>query len=155
MEKKIEKHFNSLKRAGGCSLPSSLALLVRLARDLPVAIVSGSGRKMIAEWIEELELTPHIDFYIGCEDYPTGKPDPRCYLMAAERLGLSSEKCLVFEDSNAGVTAAKAAGMHCVALRCHGARPQDLSAADWIVSDLAELDPDGLIRHPPQFRSQP
>jgi len=154
LEERISHHFQELKRSEDCSLPSSLALLVRLARDIPTAIVSGSNRQMIGEWISDLGLSAHIHFYLGCEDYPAGKPDPRCYLMAAERLGLRPDACLVFEDSSAGVQAAKAAGMYCVALRRDGARPQDLAAADWIVSDMAELDPDGLMQQPPRFGEQ-
>ena len=56
-------------------------------------------------------------FYLGCEDYSPGKPDPACFRLAAERLHVRPEECLVFEDSAAGVQAAKAAGMACIALR--------------------------------------
>ena len=152
LETRIDHHFGRLKQAGDFALPSSLALLIRLARDRPVVIVSGSSRHMVGEWVDELGLQPHIDFYLGCDDYPIGKPDPSCYLMAAEKLGVPPDTCLVFEDSSAGANAAKAAGMHCVALRRHDARQQDLSAADCIVADLGELDPTGLGEHPPTFR---
>jgi HAD superfamily hydrolase (TIGR01509 family) len=141
LEERIDRQFNALKKMGDVRLPSSLEMLVRLAENRPVVIVSGSSRQMVGEWLKELRLEPHVRFYLGCEDYPAGKPDPCCYLMAAERLGLPPASCLVFEDSGAGVNAAKAAGMYCVALRRDGARPQDLSAADCIVSDLADLDP--------------
>lgn len=153
LETRIDHHFGILKQAGDFALPSSLALLIRLAQDWPVAIVSGSSRHMVGEWIDELGLQPHIHFYLGCDDYPIGKPDPSCYLMAAEKLSVTPADCLVFEDSSAGANAAKAAGMHCVALRRQGAREQDLSAADCIVAGFDELDPTGLCEHPPTFRS--
>ena len=148
LEAKIARHFNMLKSGRSFVLESSRALLIRLAADRPVAIVSGSGRSMVAGWIEDLRLASHIAFYLGCEDYPVGKPDPGCYWMAAERLGIPSGTCCVFEDSTAGVSAAKAAGMYCVALRRDGARWQDLSAADRIVGDLAEIDPAGFYFQP-------
>lgn len=144
LEARIDRHFYTLKSGGGFALESSRALLIQLAADNPVAIVSGSSRAMVADWIEDLQLDPHIVFYLGCEDYPIGKPDPSCYRMAAKRLGLPPGDCLVFEDSTAGVKAAKTAGMYCVALRRAGARKQDLAAADRVVSDLAEIDPVGL-----------
>ncbi len=154
LEATIERHFNALKTDTSFTLESSVALLIQLAGDHPVAIVSGSGRKMVADWIRDLHLDPYIDFYLGCEDYPNGKPDPACYRMAADRLELPPNACLVFEDSTAGVNAAKAAGMYCVALRRDGARKQDLNAADWVVNDFAEVDTAGLGMHPPQFRSR-
>lgn len=154
IEAKIDSHFSALKQAGDVSLPSSLDMLIELARDLPVAIVSGSSRGMVGEWISDLDIDSHVHFFLGCEDYPAGKPDPSCYEMAAERLGLDPEVCLVFEDSAAGVNAAKAAGMYCVALNRKGSRQQDLSAADCVVSDLSEIDPAGLRENPPEFRRQ-
>lgn len=131
-----------------------MALLIQLAQRLPVAIVSGSSRQMVGEWIEELQIGAQVDFFLGCEDYPAGKPDPSCYRIAAKRLGIPPRDCLVFEDSSAGVKAAKAAGMHCVALRRQAARQQDLSAADRIVTDLAELNPSNLTGQPHGSRGQ-
>jgi sugar-phosphatase len=49
---------------------------------------------------------------ITAEDVQRGKPDPEGFLLAARRLGVRIEECLVFEDSPAGVAAAKAAGAH-------------------------------------------
>ncbi|MEO0377260.1 MAG: HAD family phosphatase, partial [Cyanobacteria bacterium P01_A01_bin.17] len=46
-------------------------------------------------------------------DVERGKPDPQCYSLVAERLGIAPEKCLVFEDATAGVQAARNAGMAC------------------------------------------
>lgn len=62
-------------------------------RQHAVAIVSGAGRKMVGEWGEELGLQPHLRFYLGCGDYPVGKPDPACYLTAAARVDLPPAWC--------------------------------------------------------------
>ena len=69
-----------------------------------------------------------------------GLSPPRI-LRAAEQLGGTPRECLVFEDSAAGVKAAKAAGMSCVALIRHNLHPQDVSAADQILTDLAVFNP--------------
>jgi len=68
---------------------------------------------------------------------PRGKPAPDSFLLAAERLGVSPERCLVCEDAPAGVAAARAAGMPVLAvLTEHSA--EEL-AADWAVGSLADV----------------
>ncbi len=57
---------------------------------------------------------------VGSEDTQRGKPDPRVFLLAAERLGVSPSCCVVLEDAVAGVQAARAGGMKCIAVRCVG-----------------------------------
>ena len=57
---------------------------------------------------------------VGMEDTQRGKPDPQVFLVAAERLGIAPAHCVVFEDAVAGVQAARAAGMKCVAVRSVG-----------------------------------
>jgi beta-phosphoglucomutase-like phosphatase (HAD superfamily) len=116
---------------------SSIELLRRLAATGPTVIVSGSTRNRIAESIELMEIGDLVPFFIGSEDYPRGKPAPDCFLLAAARLGVPANRCLVFEDSPAGVAAAKAAGMVCVALHRQSTQPP--AGADLILGDLADF----------------
>jgi HAD superfamily hydrolase (TIGR01509 family) len=123
----------------------SIDLLRALAGRYPVAIVSGSTRARIQATIDELQIGGCIAAFVGCEDVPVGKPDPAAFLLGARRLGVAPAACLVFEDSTAGVRAAKAAGMRCVGLSRGNAQGQDLSAADLVLTsldafDLASLD---------------
>ena len=136
----LEKHFAIVKDGRDVSIPSSIALLRDLSRQWPICIVSGSERSHIAEAVEQFDLGDHIRFFIGREDYEHGKPDPACYLMAAERLGVAPGRCLVFEDSTVGVGAAKEAGMNCVALARPGTPKQDIAAADLVLADLADFE---------------
>ena len=69
----------------------------------------------------------------------------------ARRLGVAPANCLVFEDSHAGVTAAKAAGMWCIALDRDSSHPQDLSAADWVLPDLAAFSVEAFRRRVTSF----
>ena len=108
-----------------------------LARDYPIAIVSGSAREDIARNIAMLGITEQVRFFISYEDCSPGKPHPGGYLLAAARLGVPPAACVVFEDSTAGVAAARAAGMHCVALRHRDRPPQELSGRP-VVDDLRE-----------------
>jgi HAD superfamily hydrolase (TIGR01509 family) len=58
-----------------------------------------------------LNLLGKFDTLVCAEDYARGKPAPDCFLVAAERLGVNPEDCLVFEDTDMGIEAARAAGM--------------------------------------------
>jgi len=78
---------------------------------IPLAIVSGSPRASIESTLETLGLTGCFDTLVGAEDYTHGKPDPEPFLSAAGRLHIDPKDCLVFEDADAGIAAAKAAGM--------------------------------------------
>ncbi len=135
----IRGHFADLRRTHDIRIPGSREALVQVAATHPVAIVSGSTRRDIAEIINELALVPYLRFFLGCEDYRPGKPHPACFLLAAERLGVTPHRCLVIEDSTHGILAARAAGMTCVALHRPGSPAQDYSAADDLVTDLRDL----------------
>ena len=124
----------------GLVLEGSVALLRELAQKMPVCIVSGSPRKAIEEAIELLQISDCLAFYIGAEEYHIGKPDPTCFQMAIDRLGVPAAECVVFEDSTAGVNAAKDAGAYCVALVRPERPSQDVSRADLVFEDLGQFD---------------
>ena len=82
---------------------------------------------------------------VSGQDVTRGKPDPEGYLLAAERLGIRPENCVVIEDSTAGVSSAKRAGMLCVAITNTRSRSK-LARADLIINSLEEVDVDDLKR---------
>lgn len=141
IERESRRYYEVLRGTGDIRIPGSVKLLDKLGQRHPVAIVSGSPRNQIAEAITMMGVAERLRFYLGSEDYPRGKPDPTCFLMAARQFGVEPCDCLVFEDSTAGVRAARAAGMRCVALQRHSRSTQDLSAADEIVADLDHFNP--------------
>ena len=123
------------------SIPASVELLRRLAESGGlVAIVSGSARRRIQEVMEMLCISPLVKAIVSHEDCPRGKPAPDAYLLASEKLHCQPSRCVVFEDSTAGVQSAKSAGMTCVALRRPQTLPQDLDQADLIVESLADVN---------------
>lgn len=140
LEEGIRDHHWRLSRDRDVKIDSSVDLLKRLSLHYPVAIISGSPREDVERYIDFLSLKETIAFILGSEDYAPGKPDPACYLMASKRLEIHPRHCLVFEDSSAGVQAAKSAGMYCIALKRPGMPDQDLSMADQILDDLADFD---------------
>jgi len=145
MEVDLRTEIEILHREhGDIVIHSSVALLRRLAALVPVCIVSGSPCADIDRSIQRMGIGREVTFFIGAEQYGPGKPDPTCFLMAQARLQVPASDCVVFEDSAAGVRAAKAAGMHCVALARPGLPAQDVSIADRVVADLADVDPASL-----------
>jgi len=83
---------------------------------------------------------------VSIEDVKNGKPDPEIFLLAAQRLGIPPADCIVFEDSVAGIRAAKAAGMKCIALATTA--PRDVlerEGPDLVVKDYTELNVNDLL----------
>jgi beta-phosphoglucomutase family hydrolase len=78
---------------------------------IPFAVVSGSSRESVTESLRTLRLLDHFRTLVCAGDYRNGKPHPEAFLMAADRLGVAPEACLVFEDTEMGIKAATAAGM--------------------------------------------
>lgn len=147
MAESLRIYYQELRtRSDNIVIHSSAALLADLSRHYPVIVVSGSPRADVEEAMRLIGATDRVRFVLGAEDYSPGKPSPAGFLLGAQRLGVTPTHCLVFEDSHAGVSAAKAAGMWCVALARDAAHPQDLSAADWVLSDLAQFSLDAFQR---------
>lgn len=78
---------------------------------IPFAVVSGSTRESVTASLVALKLLDRFNTVVCAGDYKKSKPDPECFLLAASRLGVAPETCLVFEDTDMGIQAAKAAGM--------------------------------------------
>ena len=81
---------------------------------IPFAVVSGSRRASVMGSLGALGLIDKFDVLVCAEDYKHGKPAPDGFLLAAEKLGVAPEHCLVFEDTDLGIQAATAAGMQSV-----------------------------------------
>ena len=96
--------------------------------------------------LTRLRLLSRFRAIVTAEDYARAKPAPDPFLAAARRLDLPPASCLVIEDSLAGVTAARAAGMRVVAVD-RGRGAVGLDRADWIVANLDELSltPAGVV----------
>ena len=121
--------------ADGSSVPPHVREAVRYAAArVPAAIVSGAARAEIEPVVQVAGLGDVLATIVSSDDVAEGKPHPQGYLRALELLdaGLEADDVLVFEDTEAGVAAAKAAGMRCFAVLGTLA-PARLAAADEIV----------------------
>jgi beta-phosphoglucomutase family hydrolase len=80
----------------------------------PLAVASGGKREIVTKTLEALGILEKFQVIVTVENYRHGKPAPDPFLEAARQLGIKPEKCLVFEDTTAGITSAKAANMQWV-----------------------------------------
>jgi HAD superfamily hydrolase (TIGR01509 family) len=88
-----------------------VAIVHEVSGRLPMAVASGGHRRVVTRTLDALGLLEKFDVIVCSEDYARGKPSPDPFLVAAERLGVKPESCLVFEDTPTGEQAALAAGM--------------------------------------------
>lgn len=79
--------------------------------QIPFAVVSGSTLDSVTASLTQLNLLDHFDALVCAGDYQKSKPDPEAFLLAATRLKVAPESCLVFEDTEMGIQAATSAGM--------------------------------------------
>lgn len=121
--------------------PGILAWLDDAQRlGVPVGIASSSPRDWVEGHLDRLGLRHRFATLACCDEDIPAKPDPTSYRLACERMAADPARSVAVEDSPHGVVAAVAAGLFTVAVP-HGLTADlDLSAADLVVSSLAELD---------------
>ena len=125
-------------------MPGAMRLTLHLHKiGIPQAVATSSDR-----YYFDLKITHHQEWYkifqcVVLGDDPEiqrGKPAPDIFLLAAKRLNADPSHCLVVEDSPAGIEAARAAGMFCVAVPDPNMDDRAYSAAHQIIRNLNELD---------------
>ena len=77
----------------------------------PISVASGGIRKTVIRTMEAINIADLFDIIITQDDVEKSKPAPDLFLLAAKRMGVAPDKCLVFEDSHLGIQAAELAGM--------------------------------------------
>ena len=124
--------------ADGSTVTPELREAVRHAASrVPVAVVSGAYREEIVPVLEAAGIVDRFSTLVTADDVANGKPDPECYRLLVERLGggIHPAHVVVFEDTEAGIAAAKGAGVRCVAVR--GTLPDGrLAQADELVDRI-------------------
>ena len=121
--------------ADGSSVPGQVREAVRYAAArVHVGVVSGAARAEIVPVIQAAGLAAWVGPIVAAEDVAQGKPHPAGYLRALTLLdgGVDASEAFVFEDTEAGIASAKAAGIRCIAVLGTLA-PKRLAAADEIV----------------------
>lgn len=129
-----------IERVGGLALKlGCLELLAAAAGVLPLAVASSSPRRLIYAVLDRFALTPRFRVIVPGDSVARLKPAPDIFLRAAAELGVAPERCVVFEDSLAGATAGRAAGMHVIAVPEGPWEGRGFEAvADRVVANLIE-----------------
>jgi HAD superfamily hydrolase (TIGR01509 family) len=116
------------------ALPGAVEFVRTLhRRNIPTALVTSGEPWKVAVVTQQLGIEGCFGTVVTASDIPVGKPDPQCYLLAAERLGQPIAECIVFEDAVSGVQAAVAAGALCVGVTRVGREATLLAAGAWRV----------------------
>ncbi len=97
-------------------VPGAVEAVRAAAAELPVAIVTSSNRETLELVCHQLQLVELLGATVGAEDCSESKPHPEPFLLGAERLGVSPQRCLIFEDSGAGVQAGLSSGATVIAI---------------------------------------
>lgn len=127
------------EKNGACVLPGAREVVRKLSAHWPVALVTGSTRPEANLMLSALGVADCFATTLCAGEYPVGKPSPVPYLQAAERLGVSPSHCVAIEDSTAGISSAKSAGMHCIGVRVGNRYGQDQSHAHHVVETLFDV----------------
>ncbi|HNS18842.1 MAG TPA: HAD family phosphatase [Sedimentisphaerales bacterium] len=142
--------FEHLARTEGRIIEGVREFLALLGRaGVPIAICSGALRPEIELILEGAALRGHFDVIVSAEEVRRGKPDPEGFLLALQKLNhvwpdpIAPECCVVIEDSHWGLQAARAAGMHTIAVTNTYDAAQ-LKQADKVVHRLDDLTLDDL-----------
>jgi HAD superfamily hydrolase (TIGR01509 family) len=129
------RYFELVDRAP-IVIPGVAELLPKLAARFRLAIVTSSEPGPFARTHARTGLLPHFELVLTRVDYQQSKPDPEPYLTAVARLGVPAARCLVIEDSERGLRAAKAAGLACWVVPSGLTAGGNFAAADAVLPDL-------------------
>lgn len=130
--------FRRLIESGAVLYPGAADCVARLAARHRLAIASGALHAEIEDILGGAGLLAPFGAVVGADDVPRSKPDPDCYLRAAELLGVAPQDCVAVEDSRWGLQAARSAGMRTIAVPTTSPATA-LAAADRILTDLTAL----------------
>jgi beta-phosphoglucomutase family hydrolase len=134
-----EENFRRIVEQNIRPLPGAIKLIKSLAEHgFKTAVASSAPIENIQLILGGLGISNYFQHFVSGREVTEGKPSPQGFLLAAQKLGVQPENCIVIEDAVAGVTAARRAGMHCLAVTNTHPR-QSLIGADLIIDSLEEV----------------
>jgi len=135
----VGSYFHEPGQPPLAALPGAVELAGQIHRQGdPLALVTSAGRAHAVPTLAGLGLLGLFQVIVAGDDVTLGKPHPEGFRRASEELGIAPSRCVAFEDSPAGLAAARAAGMYCVAVATTHPR-SELCEADQIVAGLTEI----------------
>jgi beta-phosphoglucomutase len=138
--RRFDSHVLAEYRQHATAAPGAVDLLDWLTDcALPLAVASSSRAGWVETCLDAIGLRPYFDRIVAGDMVTRGKPDPEIFLVAAHQLRAQPGRCVVFEDSPAGVTAASRAGMYTIAVCTAYTPPGLVHGAHFSVNSLAEV----------------
>ncbi len=140
MHRKMQYFEEIVRKNGIVTMPFVEAFLQEIqGLRIPIALATSSRTMKMKLVMKESGLAKYFSVFVTGEEVERGKPNPDIFLLAAERLNVPPDHCLVLEDAVNGVAAAKAAGMKCVAITSTH-QNADLVNADLVINDFSALN---------------
>ena len=140
MASKNEEYLASISNMSEKDLLPGVGPVLEFLKENHIPYALGSASKNSRVILKSLKIHESFTAIVDGNDVSKAKPDPEVFLIAAEKLGLDPKDCIVFEDAQAGIEAAKAAGMTAVGIGDAGV----LGDADYNFEDFTEITIDVL-----------
>jgi HAD superfamily hydrolase (TIGR01509 family) len=131
--------YSRLLQEADITIPGVAPVLQNLTQRFSMGVVTTSHRDHFEIIHRRTAFLPLFDFVLVREDYGQSKPNPEPYLKALQMSGYPPASCLVIEDSERGLTAAKAAGLACWVIPTGLSRSGDFSAADKVLEHISQV----------------
>ena len=135
-------HYAQLVATCCTPMPGALGLLDRLDGHKKLAVASSAWVDAVRAVLAKLGIVDRFATIATGSDVQRVKPAPDVFLLAAQRLEVAAGQCVVLEDAEKGVMAAKAAGMKCIAVPSGHTADHDFSQADLVVESLDKITMD-------------
>ncbi len=131
--------YSRLLKTEATAMDGAEMVLQTLYGRLSMGVVTSSHREHFEIIHQATGFTRSFDFVLAREDYGRSKPDPEPYLKALEQTGYDPDACVVIEDSQRGLMAAKAAGLTCWVIPTPLTQAGDFSPADQILGHITDV----------------
>lgn len=127
-------------------LDGAKELLIMLKENFKTALVTSTERNYVKLVFEKTKIGEYFDILVTGDMVFHGKPDPECYLLAAQKMGIPVKECVVFEDAPSGILAGKNAGMKVIAVPSPYVKGDEaFQKADVVVDTLRDITLEKII----------
>jgi HAD superfamily hydrolase (TIGR01509 family) len=131
--------YGELLKEKASPIQGSVELINSIKRRYRLALASSATVEYVRTVLKKLTIEDAFEVIVTGDDVKNGKPDPEIYLLAATKLGVDPSECLVLEDAEKGVKAAKEAGMKCIAVPTEFTKNLDFSRADLVIGNMTKV----------------
>jgi len=148
LEQDKSKYFKYLREHEIMPIPGVVSLIEDIyMASFPMILASSASSENIDIVLNKFGIAHYFKFRMSGANFRHSKPHPEIFLTSASITNTNPENCLVIEDSENGVRAAKSAGMKCIGFKNHNSGVQDLSQADIIIESFENIDIEWIKRY--------